>query len=278
MRKFINPGIIIATTILPVILALYVIKDESSTFVWSLYIIPNYFILLNSSKWVTAIITNLMFTVLEVISQYYFLASEESTDMLMVRVLVPIINSTIFFILAYFRIKFKRINDNLLDLVVHDQLTGIYNRRYFDTSMQKCISSYIKSRIPFQIILFDIDHFKGINDTYGHLCGDYILKELTRSINNEIRELDIFTRIGGEEFVIILPETNIIDGEKIAQRIRKMIEEFPFQYHNTSIQVTISIGMATYKGESMDEFMDRVDSALYKAKTNGRNKVVLAKY
>lgn len=278
MRKVINLGIIIVTTILPVILALYVIKDEANTFVWSLYIIPKFFILMYSSKWITAIITNLVYTILEITSQHYFLASEESQDMLLVLVFIPIVNLIIFFILAYFRIKLKRINDKLIDIVVHDHLTGIYNRRYFDISMEKSISAYIKSKISFQIILFDIDHFKVINDTYGHPCGDYILKELTNLINDEIRSQDIFTRNGGEEFAIILPETNIENGEEIAHRIRKIIEEFPFQYKNTIIQVTISIGLATYQGESMDELMDRADSALYKAKTNGRNQIIMAEY
>lgn len=276
MRKFIYPMIIITTTILPIFIALYVIKSDANTFVWSLYIIPNYFILLYSSKWLTAIVSNLVYTFIEVFSQYYFLVSENETNLFLVVVLIPIINSTIFFILAYIRIKFKRMNEQLIDLVNHDPLTGIYNRRYFDTFIEQSISTFFRDKTPFQIIMFDIDHFKRINDTYGHPCGDYILKVLASLINNEIRELDIFTRIGGEEFAIILPETNIKDGEKIARKIRKMIEEFPFHYHNISIQVTISIGLATYNGESLEELMDRVDSALYKAKTNGRNQVIMA--
>lgn len=276
MRKFIYPMIIITTTILPIFIALYVIKSDANTFVWSLYIIPNYFILLYSSKWLTAIVSNLVYTFIEVFSQYYFLVSENETNLFLVVVLIPIINSTIFFILAYIRIKFKRMNEQLIDLVNHDPLTGIYNRRYFDTFIEQSISTFFRDKTPFQIIMFDIDHFKRINDTYGHPCGDYILKVLASLINNEIRELDIFTRIGGEEFAIILPETNIKDGEKIARKIREMIEEFPFHYHNISIQVTISIGLATYNGESLEELMDRVDSALYKAKTNGRNQVIMA--
>lgn len=96
MRKFIYPIIIIATTILPFLLALYVIKSEAGTFVWSLYIVPNYIILLYSSKWLTAIVSNLVFTIIEVISQYYFLVSENVTNLLLVLVLIPIINSTIF--------------------------------------------------------------------------------------------------------------------------------------------------------------------------------------
>ncbi|MGG4555264.1 GGDEF domain-containing protein [Paenibacillus humicus] len=116
-------------------------------------------------------------------------------------------------------------NDELIDLVVHDPLTGIYNRRYFETSMKKSISSYMRSRSPFQIILFVIDHFKGINDTYGHPCGDYILKELTRLINSEIGDKDTFARIGGEEFAIILSQSNLEEIEEISQRIRQRVEQ-----------------------------------------------------
>lgn len=276
MRKFIISGIIIST-ILPVILALFVIQDEASTFVWSLFIIPNYLLLLFSTKWSTAIITNLAYTVLEIISQYYFLVPEVSGNMLIkVLVLVPMINSIIFFMLAYFRIKFKKVNDQLEDLVAHDPLTGIYNRRYFDTAIEKNIISYTKTGKPFQLIFFDIDHFKLINDNYGHPCGDYVLKELTRVITSEVRSEDVFTRIGGEEFALLMPETTVENGEILAQRMRKAIEEITLRYNDTLIPVTISIGVASYHGGSIAELINKADSALYKAKSNGRNQVVIA--
>lgn len=277
MRKFFVVGTIIIITILPMILALFVFRDGASTFVWSLYIIPNYLIFLHYSNWTAAIITNLAYTILEIVSQHYFLAPEISENMLLiVLVLVPLIHSIIFFILASYRIKFKKVNDQLIDLVEHDSLTGIYNRRYFDRSIEKYVAAFASKRNPFQLIMFDIDHFKKINDTYGHPCGDYVLKELTRVFTNEVRSMDVCTRIGGEEFAILLPNTNAEEGAIIAHRIRKSIEELQLVYNNTIIPVTISIGVATYCGGALNDLIDKADTALYKAKNNGRNQVIIA--
>lgn len=277
MRKHVNLGLIIVTSILPILLALFVLNDEANTFIWALYLVPSFLIIISSPKWITSIITIIGYMSIELITQYFFLDIVDSGVVgLKVLVINPIVNAIIFFTLTYYRMKFKKITDDLEDLVVHDPLTGIYNRRYFDISIEKNISANKRAGTLFQFILLDIDHFKMINDTYGHPGGDYILKELTRLISNEIRGVDIFARIGGEEFTILLPETTIERGEIIAQRIRKLIEEARFVYNDTLIPVTVSIGLAAYKGGTISELMDKADIALYKAKNDGRNQVVVA--
>ena len=121
----------------------------------------------------------------------------------------------------------------------------------------------------FSLLMLDIDHFKNVNDTYGHDMGDFVLKELCSAIKNMIRKTDIFGRWGGEEFLLILPNTNKDEAISIATKIRNIIENHKFDYIP---QVTISIGVSVYNEKSRKEiFLKKVDDALYKAKSSGRN-------
>ena len=141
-----------------------------------------------------------------------------------------------------------------------DELTQILNRR----GVYKKIKEINKGSILF----FDIDHFKKINDTYGHDFGDYVLKEIGKILKNTFRKSDIVGRWGGEEFIVILPNTNYEDGLKLAEKLRKIIENYDFQ----GKKVTISIGVSEYNG-NLEEVLKKVDEALYEAKRNGRNQV-----
>ncbi|MCJ8007409.1 GGDEF domain-containing protein [Lederbergia wuyishanensis] len=276
MHKYKILGIIIFTSFLPIILALLFFNDEAYNFLWSLLFIPGFLIIITYPKRAIAIITILGYICVEIFTQYYFLdIGDSSAVRLKVLIMNPLVNAIILFSVAYYRIKVKIMTDQLHDLVIHDPLTGIYNRRYFDLFLESSVSEYEKSGKSFQLIYFDIDHFKMINDQYGHPCGDHILKGLTRIINNQIRGLDIFFRIGGEEFAIFLPETSIKTAESVANRLRRVIDETSFDYNCTPIKVTISIGIAQYNGEEIQKLINRVDSALYRAKTNGRNQVVV---
>lgn len=159
---------------------------------------------------------------------------------------------------------------------VTDALTGLYNRRSFEENMEREFlrASRYKSDLSFAII--DIDFFKNINDTYGHACGDHILKEVAYIILQNFRKTDIVFRYGGEEFSVILTETPIGNAVIPLERLRKTIENNIFYYENNKIHLTVSIGAYHLNAETNSalELFNRADKALYKAKENGRNKVV----
>ncbi|MBE0499748.1 MAG: cache domain-containing protein [Campylobacterales bacterium] len=158
-------------------------------------------------------------------------------------------------------------------LAVTDTLTGIYNRYYFNTALEKEIYRAHRYERSFALLMFDLDHFKKINDTYGHAIGDMVLLTLSNLVVSCLRESDIFARIGGEEFIIILPETGEELSLEIAERIRKNIESYSFEPVK---KVTISIGLVRHKSEEgLEELLRRVDSALYEAKNSGRNRVIV---
>ncbi len=127
------------------------------------------------------------------------------------------------------------------------------------------------------LVMIDIDFFKKINDTYGHICGDEILRALTILIRKNLRATDIFARYGGEEFCVLLPETSLDNAEKFSENIRKIVEENIFYFNKTDIKLTISLGVTYYNKEmeniSFEELLDMSDKALYKSKKSGRNKV-----
>jgi two-component system, cell cycle response regulator len=162
-------------------------------------------------------------------------------------------------------------------LSVLDDLTQLYNRRYFHKTIRQEIDRVKRYKNNLSIIMIDIDYFKNFNDKYGHDCGDYVLKEIADFIKNAFRNIDIVCRYGGEEFMVILPNTEKNQAFKIAERIRKSISEKIFKYvHEIKHKLTISIGVTEYKdNELLRQFIKRVDEALYLSKQNGRNKVTI---
>lgn len=157
-----------------------------------------------------------------------------------------------------------------------DKLTGCYNKGFFNNAIEAEIKKCKLTGSPLSLIIFDLDHFKKLNDTYGHDAGDFVLKELAKIIRSYgVRELDIFARYGGEEFVILLPKTNLKQSFEIAERLRKLIENHQFIYENKRLPVTASIGVADYRQGVLTgtDLFKRADSAVYKAKNGGRNQV-----
>ncbi len=166
--------------------------------------------------------------------------------------------------------------NTIRELAIHDDLTRAYNRRQMYEELKKEKAKADRSGGIFSIALFDLDHFKKINDTYGHLKGDDVLKYLIHSISHEIREIDSISRYGGEEFVIIMNGTDAKGAEECAFRIKSRIENLKFPGFADSFRITISTGITTYHPvESIDELIARSDSAMYKAKSMGRNQVVI---
>lgn len=155
----------------------------------------------------------------------------------------------------------------------YDSLTSILNRGIFIQNLKKEVGRAQRYNIPLSYIMFDLDHFKDINDTFGHPTGDVVLSKMCDSIKNVIRTSDYFGRLGGEEFGIILPETNIVNALQMAERIRKTIEEL---YVQDGVKVTASIGLTTLKpDDNPDTLYERADRASYESKAE-RNKVSIA--
>lgn len=163
-------------------------------------------------------------------------------------------------------------------LSLKDALTGLYNRRHFDAVFEREFLRSKRYKSNLSIAIIDIDFFKKINDTYGHLCGDNILKETAYLILDTFRKTDIVFRYGGEEFVILLTETSLEKAKIPLERLRKKIEEFNFVFKGQKVNLTVSIGAAEVneKTNSAEEFLDYADKALYRAKNNGRNQMALS--
>ena len=156
-----------------------------------------------------------------------------------------------------------------------DGLTEIFNRRFLEEKAKELFLRYKLSNTQVGIIMLDIDDFKKINDTYGHDVGDMVLIKLVQTINQLIRKEDLFIRYGGEEFLIILPNSNIEDTYKIAEKIRKEIENITININNNTIKFTISLGVSEIHKDdiSIYDAIKRADVNLYKAKKEGKNRV-----
>ena len=181
-------------------------------------------------------------------------------------------------------IRHKRYNDFLrdrldhsLEMAVTDPLTGLHNRRYMAGQLEPLTQHAARGGAPASVLLLDIDHFKAINDTFGHDAGDEVLREFAVRLATNVRAVDLPCRYGGEEFVVIMPETRIEDAQRIAERIRAQIAGAPFRVlGGEALTVTISVGVAATGGEgdSPETLIKRADEALYNAKQSGRNKVI----
>lgn len=155
-----------------------------------------------------------------------------------------------------------------------DPLTGANNRAAMDTALQREVELAHRHQIPLSLLVIDLDHFKGVNDQYGHSAGDYILKTLVTCINETIRGSDMVFRYGGEEFTLILSGTDSEGAKRIAERLRRSIEAYPFIYDGQEIAVTASLGIATLKNrDDPKRLFNKADEALYQAKDAGRNQV-----
>ncbi len=168
-----------------------------------------------------------------------------------------------------------------LSLALTDSLTGLYNRRYLGAHLQSMIERSHASGKPLSLFMLDIDHFKRVNDTYGHASGDEVLRQVAGLISHNLREFDLTARIGGEEFVVVMPDTPVAAAHMVADRMRKMVAdtEMPLRGGATTApqRVTVSIGVAALRpGEAGDELLRRADEALYAAKNAGRDQVIIA--
>ncbi|QJA06705.1 GGDEF domain-containing protein [Thermosulfurimonas marina] len=157
-----------------------------------------------------------------------------------------------------------------------DFLTGLYNRRSFEEALEKAIERARREEISFTLLMLDIDHFKKINDTYGHDFGDQVLRTIGQILLKTLRKIDFPARYGGEEFTVILPGTGPHGGFGAARRLKRAIESYPFEGPQGRVKITVSIGGATYRPYyrlGAREFLREVDRLLYSAKEAGRNAI-----
>jgi len=167
----------------------------------------------------------------------------------------------------------QRLEDELRRQAITDPLTGIYNRRLLFREGEDIFSQAMRYKRALGLMLFDIDHFKRINDTYGHAAGDEVIKSVVGAVAGTLREPDLFYRYGGEEFAVLLPETDMAGASKTAERIRHAVETLTVKIGGSSARVTISIGVTVLKEDDskFDQLILRADDALYTAKEKGRN-------
>ncbi len=186
------------------------------------------------------------------------------------------VGQTIFKYLSGSNIESKY-HEEIYRLTTIDGLTQAYNKRYFLETMTRELNRAGRYDRVLSLAMFDIDHFKKINDTYGHLAGDHVLRELASIVHQSIRREDIFARYGGEEFALILPEVDKKGAAQVCEKLRERVQDYPFDFNGQRILVTISLGVRCSsqqeRPEGVDDFIADADAKLYEAKQGGRNRV-----
>jgi two-component system cell cycle response regulator len=170
-------------------------------------------------------------------------------------------------------------HEEIYRLTVLDGLTQIHNRRYLTEFLDREVARSVRHARPLALLLFDIDHFKQVNDRLGHLAGDMTLRELCARVKAVVRQDELLARYGGEEFALVLPEANAADAREVGERVRRITERQPFVFNDRPHAVTVSVGGAVVGGSrplTVDELIARADQNLYQAKLHGRNCVVVS--
>jgi diguanylate cyclase (GGDEF)-like protein len=172
-------------------------------------------------------------------------------------------------------IRNARLHSQLHELAIRDPMTGIFNRRHFFELADSIFDQARRYNRPISAIVFDADHYKEVNDTFGHLVGDEVLKQIAARCSGVIRQADILGRYGGEEFVIVMPETGMTGALKMAERLRQAISDMPFETEKGLVPVTISVGVARSRKstDTLLQLLGDADEAVYRAKAAGRNRV-----
>ncbi len=173
--------------------------------------------------------------------------------------------------------ELEKVNADLAVLSQTDGLTKLFNRNHWQHCIEAEFKRYTRSQHSSSLVMLDIDHFKTVNDSYGHLVGDDVIRHLAKVIHEQVRETDICGRYGGEEFVILLADTHLNDAKVFAERLRKTVEDSVVIYNDIEIKYTISLGIAEVAPSytSVSQWLENVDNALYQSKESGRNRVTI---
>jgi len=172
--------------------------------------------------------------------------------------------------------ELEKANRKIAEMSIRDGLTGLYNHRYFMEALEREMLRADRYETSLVLCMMDLDHFKKINDTLGHQAGDMVLSEFGRILKESIRQSDLVCRYGGEEFAVILPDTDIKNAVDVCERFREKLAERMFEFNSSQFKITVSIGVASLgksKAKSFDELVRMADQALYQAKERGRNRV-----
>ncbi|MCC6811748.1 MAG: GGDEF domain-containing protein [Deltaproteobacteria bacterium] len=168
--------------------------------------------------------------------------------------------------------------EEIYRMTIIDGLTEIHNKRYLLEFLEREMARCARYKRPMSLIMFDVDHFKKINDTHGHIAGDYVLKRLASLVNEKIRREELFARYGGEEFTVVMPESGAEQAATFAEKVRELIQTAEFNFDTMKIDVTVSLGVGEMQQghQTPLDFIQYADHALYAAKRNGRNRVEIA--
>lgn len=176
------------------------------------------------------------------------------------------------------RLQLETANTQLRSLAIHDGLTGLLNRRHWESCLEHEFARHTRYNNPASLVLFDIDHFKRLNDSYGHRAGDEVIRQVAEVTRQMARETDLAGRYGGEEFVVLLPDTDLVGASQFAERLRGRIAQLVIDHEGTSLSCTVSIGIACIHAETTgyNRLIEEADQALYQAKSTGRNRITLS--
>lgn len=165
--------------------------------------------------------------------------------------------------------------EEIYRMAIFDGLTQIHNRRYLEEFIERELSRCRRHGRPMALLLFDVDKFKSINDTYGHLAGDHVLRTMAAQISTRIRREELFARYAGDEFVVVLPESHVVEAAILGESIRSLVEECDFTFDNQPLRASISVGAAEVRPDitTPAQLIAAADAALYRAKQQGRNTV-----
>ena len=166
-------------------------------------------------------------------------------------------------------------HEEIYRLMTVDGLTQLFNRRYFNETLERELNRCRRYSRPLSLFIFDVDFFKRINDKFGHVAGDALLRQLAQVVKPRLRREDVLARVGGEEFAVILPEVNLTGAHTTAEKVREVVESSTFVFDDAVMPCTVSVGVAEYDGQmEPKDLYARADQALYQAKAGGRNRVV----
>ena len=253
---------------------IYVPVDELRI-LWFFTNLPCVFILLGQRPgWFITMATILGFIVGNVYLDKPYSANAVATGVLALLYMGFAFNAYVDRSLSYFK-RMRDYNVALQDLASHDPLTGALNARAYYRACDQLIHASQRSNQPFAVLFIDLDHFKSINDTYGHAAGDEVLRVVAANLENHVRRSDVVGRIGGEEFSVYLPNTNVEGAQRLAEILREAIEASHPEVEGTTLTVTASIGVAakTFDHQTMQVIQQLADTAMYEAKKSGRNRV-----
>ena len=264
------------------VLTTYVFNVASGFHFYYLILPPGVFLLFDYkehwTKFTLCLVGTILFFVCEIVDNPSPLIKLDSSNEKIISASVIIVTmSEVYLIMTLLGLNIESHEKALNALATTDALTGINNRHMFMMVGQELIENSRRYQRPLTLLLFDIDHFKKVNDTYGHLVGDQALKQFAFVLQSNIRASDLLARFGGEEFVVILPETGIKEATELAQNLRKAISQIRIDVKlEEPLSINTSIGLARYRDdmESLIQLLDDADKALYQAKDSGRNQVV----